>query len=118
GFDTLVATLFDRGQPNEAALTFLPDGTGLCLLRCDGREATAQLGRSGPPYSDWSWKDLGLKIGGPGLIRVPDGRLVAGVRLYDGKVRTALCWVDPGAGRLEEFLTLPSGGDTSYPGLA
>ena len=27
-------------------------------------------------------------------------------------------WLDPEAGRLEEFLTLPSGGDTSYAGLA
>ena len=117
GFEPLVATLFDRGEPNEAALAFLPDGTGLCLLRRDGREATAQLGRAAPPYTDWAWKDLGVQVGGPALIRLPDGRLVAGVRLYDGKVRTALCWLDPGAGRLEEFLTLPSGGDTSYPGL-
>jgi hypothetical protein len=32
-------------------------------------------------------------------------------------VRTALCWLDVEAGKLTEFLTLPSGGDTSYPGL-
>ena len=31
--------------------------------------------------------------------------------------RTALCWLAPDAGTLTEFLTLPSGGDTSYPGL-
>ncbi|MBI3468200.1 MAG: hypothetical protein HY000_34785, partial [Planctomycetes bacterium] len=45
------------------------------------------------------------------------GRLVAAVRLYDGKVRTSLCWVDPEAGKLDECLTLPWGGDTSYAGL-
>jgi hypothetical protein len=32
-------------------------------------------------------------------------------------VRTALCWLDPRSGRLTEFLTLPSSGDTSYAGL-
>jgi hypothetical protein len=48
---------------------------------------------------------------------LPDERLLAGVRLYDGGTRTSLCWIDPDAGELEEALRLPSGGDTSYPGM-
>jgi hypothetical protein len=51
------------------------------------------------------------------MLQLPDGRFVAAVRLYDKRVRTALCWLDPAAGKLTEFLTLPSGGDTSYAGL-
>ena len=51
------------------------------------------------------------------MIKLADGRIVACGRLYDDPVRTSLCWVDPEAGRLTEFLTLPSGGDTSYPGM-
>ena len=51
------------------------------------------------------------------MIRLPDGRFVAAVRLYDGAARTSLAWLDPEAGTLAEFLKLPSGGDTSYPGL-
>ena len=51
------------------------------------------------------------------MIRLPDGRFLAAVRLYDKKVRTALCWVDPQAGTLTEALALPSGGDTSNAGL-
>ena len=39
------------------------------------------------------------------------------VRLYDKKVRTSLCALDAEAGKLTELLALPSGGDTSYPGL-
>ena len=39
-------------------------------------------------------------------------------RLHIGKVRTALCWLDPGTDQLTEFFALPSGGDTSYAGLA
>jgi len=39
------------------------------------------------------------------------------VRLYDGRTRTSLCWIDPQEGKLSEFLRLPSGGDTSYPGM-
>jgi len=35
--------------------------------------------------------------------------------VYDGTVRTSLVWVDPQAGKITEFLKLPSG-DTSYAG--
>jgi hypothetical protein len=51
------------------------------------------------------------------MIQLTDGRFVAAVRLYDKVVRTAVCWLDPQAGKLNESLTLPSGGDTSYAGL-
>jgi hypothetical protein len=51
------------------------------------------------------------------MIRLPNGRFVAAVRLYDAPIRTSLCWLDPEAGTLTEFLALPSGGDTSYAGL-
>ena len=58
-----------------------------------------------------------MRIGGPHMILIPDGRFVAAGRLYDGGTRTSLCWLDPQAGTLKEFLKLPSGGDTSYAGL-
>ena len=116
-FDTLVSNLFDRGYPNETSMIFLDDDTCLCLLRRDGDPGTAQLGVAKPPYKEWMWKDLGVKIGGPHIIRLPDSRIVAAGRLYDDQVRTSLLWLDPDAGTATEFLKLPSGGDTSYPGL-
>jgi hypothetical protein len=116
-FDTLIPNLFDEGQPNETSLIFQRDDTALCLLRRDGNPASAKLGFAKPPYANWQWKDLGMKIGGPHMIRLPDGRVVAAVRLYDGAVRTSLAWLDADAGKLAEFLKLPSGGDTSYAGL-
>ncbi len=116
-FDTLLPRLFDEGGPNETSLIFGPDETALCLLRRDGEPGSAKLGAARPPYTDWQWKDLGVKIGGPHMIWLPDGRVVAAVRLYDGAVRTALAWLDADAGRLTEFLKLPSGGDNSYAGL-
>jgi hypothetical protein len=115
-FATLVERLFDVGYPNEASLMFDGD-TGYCLLRRDGNAANGLLGVSQPPYAQWDWKDIGQRIGGPHLMRLPDGRLVAAVRLHEGGVRTALAWIDPRTGKLSEFLKLPSGGDTSYAGL-
>jgi hypothetical protein len=116
-FDTLVDNLFDQGYPNESGLGFLDDGTCVCLLRRDEGPRTGLLGMARSPYTSWSWRDLGVAIGGPQLLKIPDGRFVAGVRLYDKTVRTALGWVDPPTGTFREFLSLPSGGDTSYPGL-
>ena len=116
-FDVLVPTLFEEGYPNETGMVFVKDGTALCLLRRDGEQPSGKLGRAKPPYTDWSWRDLGIKIGGPQLIQIPDGRLIAGVRLYDGKVRTAIAELNPTTAKLTELISLPSGGDNSYPGL-
>lgn len=116
-FTTLVPALHSEGFPNEATLLFQPDGTALCLLRRDGKGANGLLGSAAAPYREWTWQDVGCRIGGPNFLRLPDGRLIAVVRLYDGKVRTAVCTLDPKTGKLSERLTLPSGGDTSYAGL-
>ena len=115
-FDPLVERLFDVGYPNETSLVF--DGsTCYCLLRRDEGPKTGLLGIAQPPYTKWQWKDLGVRIGGPQMLRLHDGRLVAAVRLYDGGAHTSLAWIDPKSGKLDEFLKLPSGGDTSYAGL-
>ncbi|MDZ7386302.1 MAG: exo-alpha-sialidase [candidate division KSB1 bacterium] len=114
-FSTLVSTLYDRDYANETSIVFVENDTAVCLLRRDPEQGL--LGISAPPYTDWRWVPLGARIGGPHMLRLPDGRLLAAVRLYDERQRTALCWVDRRQGRLTECLTLPSGGDTSYPGL-
>lgn len=120
-FDVLVERLFDDGWPNETSIVFKGD-TAYCLLRRDNYQspdanANGLIGVSRAPFTQWQWKDLGVKLGGPHMIAVEDGRLLAAVRLYDGNVRTALCWIDPEKGSLKEFQKLPSGGDTSYAGL-
>jgi hypothetical protein len=115
-YETLVKTLRDEEYSNESAIVFEGD-TAYCLLRRDGNPSTGLLGIAKPPYTTWEWKDLGVRIGGPHMLQLPDGRFVGAVRLYDGKVRTSLVWIDPEEGTLNEFLTFPSGGDTSYPGL-
>lgn len=116
-FEPLVKDLFHQGWPNESALVFCPDATCLCLLRRDGDPASAQLGIAHPPYVTWTWHDAGLRIGGPQMIRLPDGRIVVGGRLYSGGAHMSLLWLNPKTAKLTEFLRLPSGGDCSYPGL-
>ncbi|HBE67217.1 MAG TPA: hypothetical protein DDW52_03620 [Planctomycetaceae bacterium] len=125
-FDTLVDRLFERGYPNETCWLFDEDGTAHVVLRRDGDEPTAQLGTSVPPYREWTWLDLGVRVGGPQIIQVPDGRVFLAGRLYtsetaDGRtipdVRTSLMRLELESATVTEVLRLPSGGDTSYPGL-
>ena len=117
-FDTLIEKAGVEGTyPNETSMVFLPDDTCYCLLRQDGRPNSGYVGKSKPPYTEWTWKALGVRIGGPHMIRLPDGRFLAVVRLYDSRVRSSVCWLDPEKGTLTEALKLPSGGDTSYAGM-
>jgi len=117
-FDKLIEKVAVEGTyPNETSMIFLSDETCYCLLRQDGQPNSGCIGKSRPPYTEWDWKKLGPRIGGPHMLRLPDGRFVAVVRLYDASVRTSLCWLDPEEGTLSEALRLPSGGDTSYAGL-
>ncbi|GAA5508687.1 sialidase family protein [Novipirellula caenicola] len=117
-FDALIKQVDAGGTyPNESSLIFLPDDTAYCLLRQDGTPNTGLLGTSQPPYTEWDWQSLDRRIGGPDMMQLPDGRIIACVRLYDNKVRTSLCWLDPTTAKLTEAIALPSGGDTSYAGM-
>lgn len=114
-----------NSRPSETSLLFTEDGTSYCLLRQDGGTCTAMLGISKPPYTDWDWKDLGIRIGGPKLIQLKDGQFVATVRLFSGDPdkpiweteRTSFCILDIEKESLTEVLKLPSGGDCSYAGM-
>ena len=48
----------------------------------------------------------------------PDGRWIAAGRImHDGAAKTDVALLDVESNTLTSLLTLPSGGDTSYPGL-
>lgn len=111
----LVADLDVTGMPNETTLRVLGDGTMIALARRERGDQAAWIGTSRPPYTKWQWSESRHRLGGPDFIRVPDGTFWAAGRSYNGEKKTAL-------GRMtltgyEPVLTLPSGGDSSYPGM-
>jgi len=117
-FTVLVPNMLpNQGYVNETAVLFLPDETALCLIRRDGRLNEALLGTASAPYTDWTFQTLGTQVGGPQMLQLPDGRIIVAGRRYPGGAKTQLWWLDPATATLTEALTLPSGGDTSYPGL-
>ena len=117
-FETLIDKAKINGTyPNETSMVFMEDDTCYCLVRQDGKPNTGVIGTAKPPYIEWKWKRLNRRIGGPHMILLPSGQLLATVRLHNKPVRTSLCWLDPEQGKLTEVLQLPSGGDTSYAGM-
>ncbi|MFO0954037.1 MAG: exo-alpha-sialidase [Isosphaeraceae bacterium] len=104
------------GRPNETTLRFMPDGEMVALARREGGNTFGWIGRSRPPYTDWRWTETAHRLGGPNFIRLPDGSLWAAGRTYPGGAKTAVAKMSIDGG-YEPVLTLPSGGDTSYPGL-
>lgn len=119
-FAELVPKLLAEGWPTEAVIRFAADGTAYCLQRRDGSAPanSAYLGVSQPPYEQWQWDDLHEFFGGPNLLQLPDGQWIAAGRIErDGKPTTDVALLDVAAKTLTPLLSLPSGGDTSYPGL-
>jgi hypothetical protein len=113
-----VSTLAIEGRPNETTLRFLENGEMVALVRREGGDRTGLVGTSPPPHTEWSWVELPVRLGGPNFVVAPGGNLLAGTRDYraDG-ARTVLGRLDCREGSFEKLVTLPSGGDTSYPGL-
>ena len=114
-FQPLEVALPAEDSPNETSLAFCENSTMYALVRREAGSGTALFGEAPPPYAEWTWQDTGVALGGPDLLRLPDGRLIAAGRV-EGP-HTALLWADPNSGQLTEFLSLPSGGDCGYPGL-
>jgi hypothetical protein len=112
-----VTTFAVPNRPNETTLRFMPDGEMVALVRRESGDRFAWLGRSRAPYTTWTWRDTSHAVGGPNFIRLPDGALWATGRDSTGSPKTVLATLTLD-GRYEPVLTLPSGGDTSYAGMA
>jgi len=103
----------DRG--NEVTLRFRDDGACIALVRREAGSQNGWIGLSHAPFEKWEWKESTLRLGGPDFIILPNGDMWAGTREYSAPVSTVLARMS-----LEDLYpvaTLPSGGDTSYPGF-
>jgi hypothetical protein len=118
-WETVTETEAGGGFVNEAAFAFEPDGRCVALLRREGALG-GRLGLAPPPYTDWKWSELEVRFNGPALLRLPDGRFLAGGRaktLGATSAMTALGWLTTDPATLRPALRLPCKGETGYPGL-
>ena len=108
-------------KSNEHAMLFDSENTAHMLLRRDNTSSNeaghALLGKASPPYKDWEWRRLNIRIGGPAMIQIDPDTIIACVRRYGNTNWSELGWINTNTAKYEPALKLPSGGDTSYAGL-
>ena len=120
------------GGSGEPVLFQSAPGELRCVLRALEPGHHSWIGRSRRPYDEWEWEDLGVMIHAPVMLEM-EGRwivagrsqetdLPAGSFEHYGEHPTSAehhtsVW-EIKKGRVVHLLTLPSGGDCSYAGLA
>ena len=113
----LVRTFDLPAKPSEATIRFAEDGHMIVVIRNDDGDQMGRLGVSAPPFTDWHWKVMEHRLGGPNFIALPDATWWLSTRRYTGPPRTIVGLLDPDLAAFEPQIRLPSGGDTGYPGM-
>ncbi len=110
-----VSTITKDRIPDEADIRFLPDGSVESILRsCDSRGVSI-FARSNPDRTAWQRKDLSAVIHCPVIVTWKDRVFVSGRGVQDNASVTRV-W-ELLNDEVKELVTLPSAGDTAYPGL-
>lgn len=116
GINYKFITTFDVSQGNETTLRFGINDEMVAVVRRGGNNNGA-IGSSAPPYNNWKWNALDKKLGGPDMMLLDNGKIFCATREYlNSEQKTIILKVDLD-GTTTKLLTLPSGGDCSYPGL-
>jgi len=103
------------GFPNESTIRFNKSDEMFVLIRRDAGDKMGVLAKSAPPYHDWKYTKLDFQLGGPNFLVLKNNLIIA-TRQYSSPATTVLLLTDL-QGKVVKKITLPSGGDTSYPGL-
>jgi len=119
GINYQYVTRFDIPRSaNETVLRFDDAGKMIAVVRCAGGSGNGYIGISAPPYTKWQWNELSEQLGGPDLIILPNKKLLCGTRLYQLGVSDQMVLSKVSvSGNYIKLVTLPSGGDCSYPGM-
>ena len=113
------------GLPNESTVRFDTNGKIYVLIRREQKDKMGVIATSNPPYKDWTFDYLNQRLGGPDFIFLNDSTLCIGSRLYPkdeikgegNKRHLSAVFISDLRGKVKKIIELPSGGDTSYPGI-
>ncbi|MDG1872371.1 MAG: sulfatase-like hydrolase/transferase [Mariniblastus sp.] len=112
----LIKSLSLKGKPNESTIRFDSSDQMHIVVRNEDARKMGHWGRGNPPYDELNWNPIKKQLGGPNIVQLPDGSWILGTREYGNSLTTVLGHLST-TGKFKKLLTLPSGGDTSYPGM-
>lgn len=113
-----LVTKFDIPDfPNEATARFDSHGDMYMMVRRERGNQKGYWGKSSAPYTEWTWKEMDFRLGGPDFVHLNDSLIVMGTRSHYTSFPKTVVLAGNGTERFQEVYVLPSGGDTSYPGL-
>lgn len=101
--------------PDEVTIRFQANDTAIALIRNERDSGPAFIGISQPPYTNWTFKNSGAVAQGPNFIILPDEIMVYSGRAFPQGPKTVFGIMT--GEKLFPLINLPSGRDTSYPGL-
>jgi hypothetical protein len=108
------------GFPNESTIRFGRNGKMYVLIRRDLGDTRGLLAVSNPPFTNWTFNKLPIRLGGPNFIFLNNNQLIIGSRLNEKAkptvTHTGILLTNLN-GEIDTTILLPSGNDTGYPGL-
>ncbi len=110
-----VSRVTNERMCGEADLRFNDDGSMWIISRTGDEAGDAARFDSDPSLMKWTRRDMGTLIHAPAIANWGERFFVAGRGRTDGAYDTQFWEIDDAS--VKPLLTLPSGGDTSYPGL-
>jgi len=112
-----ISNLEVPGFPNESTIRFTPEGKMAIMVRRDDAEGMGYWAVSPAPYTEWKWRKMEMRLGGQDFLFYNDVILASTRSYYIPSWCKTIIMKGNESGRFEEVMVLPSGGDTSYPGL-
>lgn len=111
-----VSQLAVEDLPNEATVRFDAKDNMYVLIRREAGDQLGVLAKGSSPYKEFEYTKLDIRLGGPNFIFLDDERIIMGTRMYGENTATGILVTDL-KGKILKTIKLPSGGDTSYPGM-
>lgn len=112
-----VSTLEVEGQPNECTIRFDENHKMFIMIRRESGDRMGYLGMSDYPYTDFVYHPLSWRLGGPNFLFLNKTELIMGSRFTESNKSSTVLFLTDLKGKVKKTIKLPSGGDTSYPGL-